>query len=203
MDPTPHVPPPPENPRKAAHGAAALFTERWSPRAFSPEPLAREEVLRMFEAARWSPSCFNEQPWLFVWADDRKGRERILGTLGERNRAWARNAPLLAVLFARRRFEDDGKPNRWAAFDCGAAWMALALQARLSGLYTHAMGGFDAAGAHRALGVPEQDYEAMCVIAAGRRGDPADLPAEMRERERPGLERRPLESTARRFADGG
>jgi len=178
-----------------------LFLDRWSPRAFEDEPLPAETVSTLFEAARWSPSCYNDQPWLFVFGTTEPERATILETLVEFNRAWASRAPLLAVLFARRRFAHDGSPNRWAPFDSGAAWMALALAARQKGLHTHAMAGFDPARAHELLGVSEADYEAMCVIAVGRRGDPELLPVPLRERETPSP-RKPLAEVARRVLAG-
>ena len=179
-----------ETGREAAAPVDRLFLDRWSPRAFLPEPLPAETARILFEAARWSPSCFNEQPWLFVYAADPAGREKILGTLNEGNRAWARNAPILAVLFARRKFGDDGELNRWAGFDCGAAWMSLALEARLLGLYAHAMGGFSRESAHSISAVPEDQFDAMCVIAVGKRGDPALLPENFRAREKANSERK-------------
>ncbi|MEJ2545759.1 MAG: nitroreductase family protein, partial [Calditrichaceae bacterium] len=39
---------------------------RWSPRAFSEKPVEYDKLERVFEAARWSASCFNEQPWRFI-----------------------------------------------------------------------------------------------------------------------------------------
>ena len=107
------------------------------------------------------------------------------GLLSDKNRAWAKNAPLLAVLFARKAFSRSGKPNRWAGFDCGAAWVSLALQARMMGLYAHAMAGFDRPRAHELLAVPEADYDAMAAIAVGMYGDPAGLPENQREWEFP------------------
>jgi nitroreductase len=154
-----------------------LFVERRSPRAFDPAPIAPETLASLFEAARWAPSCYNEQPWLFVYARSEKDRSALLSLLAEGNQAWAREAPVLAFVFARRRFSRNDQPNRWAGFDAGAAWMSLALQARLLGLDTHAMGGFDEDRVYAALGVSRDDYEAMAAIAIGRRRS-ADRPPE-------------------------
>lgn len=161
------------------------FTRRWSPRSFSDEPVTREQVASLLEAARWAPSCYNDQPWLFVWALEPEDRERVLGLVAEGNRAWAARAPLLGVVFARRTFGHNGKPNRWAGFDAGAASFALALQADAMGLATHFMGGFDEAASYDALGVPREEYEAMAAFAAGRRGEPERLPEPLRQREKP------------------
>lgn len=173
------------NDRALEADAAPMFIERCSPRAFNPEPLPPEVVASLFEAARWAPSCFNEQPWLFIYGTSEKERKVFLEILTEGNRLWAANAPVLAVLFARRTFARNDRPNRWAAYDCGAAWVSLAFQARNMGLYAHAMAGFSQARAYELLSVPEEQYEAMAAIAAGMYGDRDSLPAEIMEMEQP------------------
>ena len=188
----------PDNKRAPEAAVDPIFINRWSPRALDPSPISPETLKSLFEAARWAPSCFNEQPWLFIYADTAELRATHLEILAEGNRTWCKNAPVLAILFARRRFAHNNKPNAWAVFDCGAAWMALTVQARLLGLYTHAMAGFGKESAHQLLGVPQEDYEAVCAIAIGRYGDPASLPADLREREEPNG-RNPSASVARRF----
>jgi nitroreductase len=172
-----------------------MFPGRWSPRAFDPAPLPEEDIATLFEAARWAPSCNNEQPWLFVYGTSEEERETFLEILTEKNQRWARSAPVLAILFARRTFAGSGKPNRWAGLDCGAAWVSLAFQARMLGLYAHGMAGFSQAKACELLGVPEEEYEAMCAIAIGAYGDRDALPPEEREREQPNT-RKPLAEVA-------
>ncbi len=175
----------PDNKRIPDAAVDKLFINRWSPRALDPSPIPQETLQTLFEAARWSPSCSNDQPWLFMYADTAELLPTYLEILAEGNRVWCKNAPVLAILFARRRFAYNNKPNSWAVFDCGAAWMSLTIQARFLGLYTHGMAGFSKESAYRLLGVPEEDYEAVCAIAIGRYGDPASLPDDLREREAP------------------
>jgi len=172
-----------------------MFPERWSPRAFSPDPIPDETLRSLFEAARWAPSCFNEQPWLFLYAAKPADLEAFRQILTERNRLWASKAPVLAFVFARRSFAKNGKPNRWASFDTGAAWMSLALEARRLGLDTHGMGGYDEEKAYELTGVPKSEYEVIAAIAIGRRGDPSTLPPDMAEQEKPN-QRKPLASVA-------
>jgi len=171
------------------------FLERWSPRSFLPDPVSDEDVATLFEAARWSPSCFNEQPWLFVYARDEERRGAFTSALSEGNRVWAGKAPLLVLVFARKTFSRNDKPNKWAEFDTGAAWMALCLQARSLGLWCHGMGGFDPDRAHEVTGVSAETHVAICAVAIGRKGDPSALPDTLREREQPN-DRKPLESVA-------
>jgi nitroreductase len=176
---------PPFLAREPAAPVDPAFVDRWSPRAFAPDPVTRAELAILFEAARWAPSAFNEQPWLFLYAADETHLPRYRELLIPSNRVWADHAPVLAILFARRTLARDGRPNRWATFDCGAAWLSVALQARRLGLFAHAMAGFDQRRAHEVLGVPADRYEAMVAIAIGHHGDAAQLPEPLRARELP------------------
>jgi hypothetical protein len=91
-----------------------------------------------------------------------------------------RPRPALLVLFARRHFTHNNKPNRTAAFDAGAAWMSLALQAGRLGLHAHALAGFDTARAYTELGVDPETHEALAAIAVGQRDEPDALPEPLR-----------------------
>ncbi|MEJ2199413.1 MAG: nitroreductase family protein [Desulfuromonadaceae bacterium] len=188
--------PPLHNPRTPEAEVDSSFVDRWSPRALAPEPLAEEQIAALFEAARWSPSCYNEQPWLFLYATGAEDRERFASALVERNRLWASRAPLLLFVLTRLNFQQNQKPNRHAGFDAGAAWMALALLARRLGLYAHAMSGFNRQKALEVLGVSAEEYEVMAAVAVGRRGSADQLPQELADLERPN-ERKPLTAVAR------
>jgi len=163
----------------------AVFLDRWSPRAFSPEPLPEITILSLLEAARWAPSANNEQPWTYVYATTPEERARFLPLLGEFNRIWVRHAPMIAFVMTRLHTAKSGKPNRHAQFDAGSSWMSLALQARRLGLYAHAMAGFDVEQAHVVLNAPRDRYEVMAAIAIGRYGDVANLDDYNRKRETP------------------
>lgn len=181
------------------HPQAAVdpqFIDRWSPRALHSDLLTPAQISSLFEAVRWSPSCFNEQPWRIVYAArDEPEHATLVDLLVEQNRVWAAQAPLLLYFFARRTFKKNDKPNRTAAFDTGSAWLALALEARHLGLYAHAMAGYDVARTYAALGVPESTYESCAAVAVGALGVPADLPEQLRQRETPS-DREPASSFA-------
>jgi nitroreductase len=182
--------------RVASAPVEGLIIGRWSPRSFSSEPLSDSEVASLFEGARWAPSSFNRQPWLFLYETDGPDRPLFDSVLMPGNRAWAEKAPLVGFIYANTR-TPDGREPRTAQFDTGAAWMALALQARALGLYTHAMAGIDMQAAHDRLGVDAEHYTVMCGFAAGRIGPPDALPGELREREQPN-DRKPLADIAHR-----
>jgi nitroreductase len=175
----------PENHRMPEWDIDSMFVDRWSPRGFLSDPLTERELHTLFEAARWAPSCYNEQPWLFVYATEPEARGKLLSCLVAKNQAWARQAPVLMFVLARRNFAKGGKENRHAPFDAGAAWMAMALQARKLGLYAHAMAGFSLEKAHETLGVSSEEYLIMAAVAAGRRGDATGLPDDLRAMESP------------------
>jgi len=183
------------NPRTPEAEVDSMFLDRWSPRAFVDEPIPEHQIRSLFEAARWAPSCYNEQPWLFVYAVSRDDRERFATALVEKNRLWASRAPLLIFVLARRNFAATGKPNRHSAFDAGAAWMAFALQARKLGLFAHGMAGFDQEKAYDILGVPREEFEVMAAVAVGRRGDGSHLPEDLAAKEAPNT-RKPLAEVA-------
>jgi nitroreductase len=154
----------------------------------------KEKLLALFEAARWAPSCFNEQPWSFLVAtrDSANGYGRLLECLVETNIRWARTAPVLMLSVAKRTFDANGKPNRYAFHDVGLSMANLIVQASALGLYAHPMAGFHIAKAVSAFHIPET-HEPVAALALGYLGDPDQLPEDLRERERAPRERRPLE----------
>ncbi len=174
----------------------SMFLDRWSPRAFLPDPISDPQLAALFEAARWAPSCYNEQPWLFVYARSPEDRELFASALVEKNRLWAGRAPLLLFVLARKSFARNGKPNRHAVFDAGASWMALALQARRLGLYAHGMAGFSRERAAEVIGADQEVYEIMAAVAVGHRGEPTGLPEDLAAMESPNGRKPPNEVAA-------
>ena len=92
----------PKETRKADHAIEPLFLRRWSPRAMSGEPLSEEELLTLFEAARWAPSTFNEQEWRFLYARrDTPQWSQFFDLLMEANQVWCKRATVLTVVVDR------------------------------------------------------------------------------------------------------
>src|SRR6516225_1459055 len=173
-----------EKPAETAWPIEELLQRRWSPRAFAERLVEPEKLASMFEAARWTASCYNEQPWSFIVAtrDDAAEFARLLGCLVEGNQAWVARAPVLIVSVARLNFAQNGKPNRHAIYDVGQATAHLILQATAMGLFAHPMAGFHPDKVRELYGVLE-GYEPVAAIAAGYPGDPGTLPESLRQRE--------------------
>jgi nitroreductase len=174
-----------------------LIAKRWSPRAFDADkPVSREQISALLEAARWAPSCYGAEPWRFVVFDkfnNAAAWEKGFNCLAEANQVWVKNAPVLILAVTRNLFEHNGKPNRWAQYDCGAASENLCLQAVSMGLIAHQMGGFDANKAYEVLGIAEQDFTCMSMIAVGYQASPEVLEGDYKEHELAARKRKPLE----------
>lgn len=182
-------------PRQSEYDIAPQFTGRWSPRAFTGEPIDEATLFSLFEAARWAPSANNSQPWRFVYARNGSPSWPLLfGLLNENNQKWAARASALVVLVSKtthvRQGETEPSHLRNHSFDSGAAWASLAFQALHAGLRTHAIGGFNRDRAREVLGVPE-GYSVEVAIAIGRQAERSSLPPELLEREQPN-QRKPL-----------
>jgi nitroreductase len=174
-----------EDYRTAQHPIDPLFIRRWSPRAMSGEAITRREMLTLFEAARWAPSTYNEQEWRFVYAlRETPHWQTLFDLLADGNRLWCDRAAMLVVILAKKTFSQNGQRNPVHLFDCGNAFENLALQGTVMGLVVHGMQGFDFAKARDTLKVPD-DFDVAAMFAVGRPGDPAALPEQLREMERP------------------
>ena len=177
--------------RIAGHPIDPLFIDRWSPRAMSGESFSEQELMTLFEAARWAPSCGNFQPWRFLYARrDTDFWPAFLDLLNAGNRGWAERAGALVLVISRTHFDGDGRSCATHSYDTGAAWQNIALQAWTKDIVAHGIAGFDAERARRVLRVPTA-YAIEAMIVLGKRGDPALLPESQQKREQPS-DRRPL-----------
>jgi nitroreductase len=170
-----------------------LILKRWSPRAFSEQSVSKETLQSLFEAARWTPSSNNEQPWAFLVAtkEDPETYAKALSALVEFNQAWAKSAPVLVIAVSEMAFAKNGNPNRNAFYDTGAAVAHLTSEATARGLYVHQMAGFDPKKAKELFAIPE-GWEPISAFTIGYLGDPQTLSGTLRERELAPRTRKPL-----------
>jgi nitroreductase len=148
----------------------------------------------MLEAARWTMSSYNEQPWRYVVASkhrDPDTYQKVLSGLTEGNQTWAKNAPVLLLSFYKETFSHNGRPNRCGPHDVGAASAALTFQATQMDLYVHQMAGIQKDEIRSAFDVPD-DFEPMAGLAVGYLGDPEMLGEKHRASEQSPRSRKPM-----------
>ena len=167
--------------------------KRWSPRAFAERPVEDEKLCLLFEAARWTASSRNEQPWRYLVArrQDAAAFARMLDCLVPSNQDWAQRAGALILTVAKLAFDYKQLPNLHAYHDVGQASAAMAIQATALGLFIHQMAGFEPARAIETYGIPEGFYP-VSAIAVGYPGDPALLSEKQQAWELAPRKRRPL-----------
>lgn len=161
-----------------------LLEKRYSPRAFSEQSISRTDLELLFEAARWSPSSRNEQPWRFVFAtkENAESYQQMLHILNDWNQQWAQSAPVLMLAVAKKQFNHKNRDNEHALYDLGQAVAHLTFQASALGLFLHQMGGFSKQNASQWLGIPE-GYEPVTMIALGYKGELERIPESYRADE--------------------
>ena len=169
---------------KTKYPVHELIQKRWSPRAFSERPIEKEKILSMFEAARWAASCYNEQPWNFIFAtkENHEDFNNLFDCLVETNKIWAHKAPLLIMTIAKTIFDHNKKPNKHAFHDIGLSIGNLTLQATSMNLYVHQMAGFNKVKAKLRFKLPEC-FEPISMIAVGYLGEIDSLPDSLKELE--------------------
>ena len=177
--------------RDPANGVDALFYQRWSPRSFNKKPIPEQTLKTIFDAARWAPSCYNDQPWRFITSSGEHDFDFFYNLLTEFNQSWTQHTSLLGFVVARKHFEHNGKLNQLATFDCGAAWLAMTLQARKLGLYTHGMGGIKRDEVYQAFALDTAKFEVICGFALGYIDSAKLLAKDVADREKPSP-RKPL-----------
>lgn len=170
-----------------------FIASRRSSRAFASTPVEPETLASLMEAARWAPSCMNEQPWSFIVATkaNKSDFDRLLGCLVEFNVQWAQHAPVLLLSVAKLTFESTGEHNRHTFHDVGQAITNLTFQATVSGLVVHQMAGFGVEKARREFTIP-QDYEPVAAAAIGYPGNSTELPEKLCKRDASPRKRKPL-----------
>ena len=170
-----------------------FLAERWSPYAFQNRLVEQADLCSLFEAARWSASSYNEQPWRYIVATQSQPNQfqQLLSCFDESNQVWAKNASVIALGITSLKFMHNHEDNRAAVHDLGLATNNLVLEATARGLVVHQMIGILPDRAREVFGIPE-DYEAWTGMAIGYQGDPTMLPDALKERDLMPRQRRPL-----------
>ncbi len=182
--------------RSAMYPVDKLILHRWSSRAFSGEPISDDQLMTLFEAARWAPSAYNNQPWRFIYAKPgTPAWDTFFNLLVDFNKKWTHNAAALVVVVSQEKTTEKDHPIPTHSFDTGAAWQNIALQATSMGLVAHGMSGFDYAKAKEVLHIPE-GYTVEAMFAVGKPGKVSDLPEQLQAGELTQSNRNPIEAFA-------
>lgn len=180
-----------DKPAKTNFDIHPLLKGRWSPRSFTDQKVGKESLQRIFEAARWTPSSSNDQPWRFiVGTKGDKTWEKIMETLVDFNQKWAKLAPVLALSIGKKISDKNGRPSKTFIYDVGQSVAHITFQAMQEGLFVHQMGGFSAQKATDLFNIPD-DYQVITAFAIGHKGAPDLLEENFAEMEKSERERHP------------
>ena len=182
------------------HPIHELVARRWSPYAFADRAVSDDDLRSIFEAARWSASSYNEQPWRYIVATKANPAEfeKLHSCLVEGNQPWTKHAPVLALGCVVLNFALNGKPNAAAVHDLGLASATLTFEATARGLFVHQMIGILPDKARETYRIPE-GVQPLTGLAIGYLADPSVLPEPYRPRD---LAPRPRKKLAE-FVFGG
>ncbi len=143
---------------------------RKSPLVFSEKDVEKDKIVLLVEAARWAPSCFNKQPWNYVFVQRDDGTRKELEKALSLGNGWAGRAPYIVVVGAGPEEACRVNDIPYYAYDCGLSVMSLSLEAEHLGLRVHQMAGYDEKKVRKALGFPE-NYRIVVVFALGYEGE--------------------------------
>ncbi len=175
------------------HPIHVLLAARWSPYGFADRPVQEADLCSLFEAARWSASSYNEQPWTYFVAtrENPEEYERLLSCLVPANQDWAKAAPVLVLGVVSHQFSKTKKDNRAAVHDLGLASANLVVEATARSLSVHQMIGILPDKARELYQLPPQ-AEAWTAMAIGYRAEADEIPAGLRERDLAPRQRKPI-----------
>ncbi len=143
------------------------FLKRRTVYSFTDERVSDEQLRCVFEAARWAPSAWNQQPTHYIYAHrGTQSWDVLLRLIGAGNRWWAQDAPVLAVVLRKKR-SHGGKQSDRTEFEVGCSWMSLAIQATMLGLVTHVSGEIEFEEARQVLQVPD-NFDIVLMFGLGK-----------------------------------
>ncbi len=164
-------------------------------RALEEVEITDEIIEKLAKAARLSPSCFNNQPWNFVFVKDKKKLDKMENVMMQGNE-WTQEASLIIAVFSKKEDDCEVQEREYHLFDTGMASAFLQLKATELGLVAHPIAGFDEDDAKELLNIPEE-YRLITLINVGKHSDEWEdneiLSEEQKEIEKQRPERKNLE----------
>ena len=162
-------------------------------RSLAPVEITEEIILELATAAQLTPSCFNNQPWKFVFVYDKDMLIRMREALSRGNE-WIHAASLIIAVFGEREDDCDVKGREYYLFDIGMASAFIQLRATELDLVAHPIAGFSEDKVKEILGIPKE-MKVITLINVGKKSDTiSEVLSEKQvgwEKERP--KRKPFE----------
>ena len=178
------------------HPIHDLLRKRWSARAFSSRRVEKTKLFSILEAARWTPSSRNEQPWRYIiFTTDNPSRLLEAQSVLLESNSFAKQAPILICAITKKTYTDSLELNRLYFHDLGAANENMFLECFNQGLIMHEMGGFNVKLAREIFNIPD-DYEVGIMIAVGYQGTNDSLPEKFKVKNTKPRERKHLSQIA-------
>ncbi|MAF94864.1 MAG: nitroreductase [Rhodospirillaceae bacterium] len=146
-----------------------VIQKRRAYRSLDKVEITEELAKDLAGCAQLAPSCFNHQPWRYVFAYDPVVLKKLHGTLSKGNE-WARDASMIIAVFSHRSLDCIIKKRVYYAFDTGMATAFLILRATERGMVTHPIAGFDEDKAKKILGIPEK-MRLITLVIVGRHSE--------------------------------
>jgi len=141
-------------------------------RSLLPVEISKDTIEQLSKAAQLAPSCFNNQPWRFVFVKDRQKLEELFTALSKGNE-WATKSSMIIGVFSKKKFDCLVKKRVYYLFDTGMAVGLLLLKATELGLVAHPIAGFDEDKAKEILKIPEE-MRLITLIIVGKHNPEID-----------------------------
>ncbi len=135
-------------------------------RSLEPVEITDELLDDLATAASLAPSCFNNQPWRFVFVRKPEVLKALHGTLSRGNE-WAQNASMIIAAFSKRELDCDLHGREYYLFGVGMATAFLILRATELGLVAHPIAGYREDEVKNVLGIPE-DMTVITLVIVGK-----------------------------------
>ena len=162
-------------------------------RSLEPVEITEELARDLAESAQLAPSCFNNQPWRFVFVYDPEVLKRLYGAMSKGNE-WTQTASMVIAVFSKRDADGLIRGREYYLFDTGMATAFMLLRATELGLVAHPIAGYDEAAAKEILGISE-DMKVITLVIIGKHSEAIGplLTEKQAESERTRPERLPVE----------
>ena len=146
-----------------------LIDKRRAYRSLEKVEITDDSIRDMAGLAGLAPSCFNKQPWRFVFVRDTEQLQKLFGAVSEGNR-WTRDASMFIAVFSQPELDCIIKRREYFLLDTGMALGFLILRATEMGLVAHPIAGFDEDLVKEILEIPDE-MRLITLVIVGKKSE--------------------------------